>query len=143
MKQVLLFLTFLISIQYSQAQYFSGGTDPSSLKWRTIETVHYKIIFPESFENQAQFLANKMEYALSLLANDFNISPKKIPLIIHTQTITPNAFVAWAPKRMEFFTTPGQDQYAQDWFSQLALHENKHYTQFELLYHNSPKILKL
>ncbi len=142
MKQLFVLLIFILSIQISKAQYFSGGTDPASTKWRTIETKHYKIIYPEEFEEESQFLANKMEYALLLVADDFNLSPKKIPLIIHTQTTTPNAFVAWAPKRMEFFTTPDQEQYAQDWFTQLALHENKHYTQFELIEQNTPKIIK-
>ena len=59
--------------------------------------------------------------------------PKKAPIVLHDQTIIPNAFTIWAPKRMEFYTCPSQTTYPQDWLKQLAIHEYRHFVQMDKL----------
>ncbi|HEY8402418.1 MAG TPA: hypothetical protein VIK89_14215 [Cytophagaceae bacterium] len=49
--------------------------------------------------------------------------------------------VIWAPKRSEFFTMPPQDNYAQEWLEQLAIHEFRHIVQMDKLNQGITKIL--
>jgi hypothetical protein len=44
-----------------------------------------------------------------------------------------NGYVTWAPLRMELVATPPQDSYAEDWISQLSLHEYRHAVQISQL----------
>src|SRR5690606_4510930 len=55
----------------------------------------------------------------------------KFPVVLHTQTIQSNGLVAWAPRRAEFYTTPHQAIYPQEWLEQLALHEFRHMVQID------------
>jgi hypothetical protein len=50
--------------------------------------------------------------------------------------------VAWAPKRIELFTTPHQQIYAQDWLEELALHEFRHLVQMDKIQSEMPGIVK-
>ena len=113
-----------------KAQYFSLGTDPGSVKWKLIKTPHYKLIYPVTFENRAQYIANGLEYVYSPEGKTLNSHAPKTPLILHNQTTTPNAVTPYAPKRVEFFTVPPQDVYTQDWIDQLILHEFRHVNQY-------------
>lgn len=59
------------------------------------------------------------------------VKPKPTTLIAHTNQVDANAFTLWAPKRIELFTNTPQDTYAQDWLTQLAIHEFRHIAQME------------
>ena len=54
-----------------------------------------------------------------------------------------NGFAAWAPARVELFTTPDQSIYAQDWLEQLAIHEFRHVVQIDKIGSEMPGILKV
>jgi hypothetical protein len=69
--------------------------------------------------------------------------PKKISIILHTQTVKSNGLVAWAPKRAEYYTIPHQGIYAQDWIEQLAIHEFRHVVQIDKVNSELPKIIKI
>jgi len=49
--------------------------------------------------------------------------------------------VLWAPKRMEIFTCPPQDTYAENWLQQLAIHEYRHVVQIDKLNQGMTKVL--
>jgi len=115
----------------SFAQFYETGQDPAFLKWSQINTDNFQIIFPQNFSSEAQRLANIFEYSYSYCSKTLNCYPKKVPVILHNQTSISNALTIWAPKRMEFFTTPPQDIYPQDWLEQLVLHEYRHVIQTE------------
>jgi hypothetical protein len=72
-----------------------------------------------------------------------NFSPRKISVVLHTRTVHSNGLVAWAPKRIELFTTPHQQIYSQDWLEQLAIHEFRHVVQMDKIQNDLPFILKL
>ena len=57
---------------------------------------------------------------------------------MHTRTAQSNGLVAWAPKRIELFTTPHQQIYSQDWLEQLALHEFRHLVQLDKIQSELP-----
>jgi hypothetical protein len=124
------------------AQYFQTGQDPASIKWRQIHTNNFQLIYPDYYEEQAQELAGKLEKVYEYGSYTLNHSPKKISVILHTQTVVSNGLVAWAPKRAEFYTTPHQSIYPQDWLEQLVLHEYRHVVQVDKVNSHIPGIIK-
>jgi len=142
-KKVLIIVVGIIifCLQDVYAQYYSLGQDPASTKWHQIKTDKFQVIYPVNFEKQAQHLANILEYVYEYATKTLNHKPKRISVILHTQTVSSNASVVWAPKRMEFYTCPSQDMYAQDWLEQLAIHEYRHVVQTDKLNQGVTKIL--
>lgn len=112
------------------AQYFTIGTDPASVKWQRLKSEHFRIIFPAELDSSAQFVANAFEYQYSASTRGLESKPGKWPVILHNQSIESNAFTPYAPKRMEFLTTPPQDNYAQPWLDELVIHEFRHAVQY-------------
>ncbi len=133
----------MIFFTVSYAQYFQTGQDPASLKWRQINTENFQIIYPDYYEKQAQKLAGIMEIVYKKGGTTLHYQPKKISIILHTQTVKSNGLVAWAPKRVEFYTIPHQGNYAQDWIEQLAIHEFRHVVQIDKVNSEIPKIIKI
>ncbi len=123
------------------SQYYSTGQEAASIKWKQISTEHVKILFPDYYESQARKLAGYLDTVYGFAGNSLNYHPKRISLVMHTQSSVSNAVVAWAPKRMEFYTTPSQNMYAQPWLEQLSLHEFRHVVQIEKLNQGPTKVL--
>lgn len=143
MKKYILFLFFVCSIHISKAQYFQTGQDPASIKWRQINSENFQLIYPDYYEEEAQKLALVMEKVYNYKSKSLQHKPKKISIILHTQTVKSNGLVAWAPKRSEFYTTPHQGIYSQDWMQQLAIHEFRHIVQLDKINSELPKIIKI
>lgn len=143
MKKLFLLFVFVGTLGLTKAQYFQTGQDPASLKWRQIHTENFQIIYPDYYEVQAQKLASIMETVYKKGGQTLKYQPKKISIILHTQTVKSNGLVAWAPKRAEFYTIPHQGIYAQDWIEQLAIHEFRHVVQIDKLNSELPKIMKI
>ncbi len=131
MKSINLIAALLLIPLLTSAQYFINGQEAPHTKWRQIETPNYKIVYPLEFEKESQRLANLMESSLRLINQSDEEVFNSIPLIVHPFTSTSNAMVAWAPRRMEFYTSPNQEGDNMEWFTLLALHENRHFIQFE------------
>lgn len=112
------------------AQYFTVGTGPSSLKWDHLKSEHFHIIYPRGLDSSSQFIANAFEINYYIATKGLVSKPGKWPVILHNQGIVSNAFTPYAPKRIEFLTTPPQDNYAQPWLNQLVLHEFRHSVQY-------------
>ncbi len=138
----LLVFTFLLS-GLAYAQYYETGQDPASIRWRQINTVNFQLIYPEDFEAQAQRVAFIFEKVYEYAAENLQQRPRKISVVFHTHTVESNGLVAWAPKRVEFFTTPNQQIYSQDWLEQLAIHEFTHVMQMDRVQEELPRILPL
>ncbi len=131
LKCVVLVIFFLLPA-ISQSQVLDNN--PPSIKWKKINTDHFRIIFPEGYEMNAQKAANTMEHIYVPVSNSLHQRPKKLSLVLQNQNSIANAFVTVAPKRSEFFTTPPQDYNfigTNDWMHLLAIHEYRHVVQFE------------
>jgi hypothetical protein len=122
-------------------QYYNLGQDPASLKWRQIQTPHFRIIYPENFEKKAQELIPTLDCTNIRGNKTLNYSPKPIPFILHNYNITANALTVWAPKRIELYTCPPQDLYAQNWLDQLVIHEYRHVVQIDRTNQGFTKVL--
>jgi hypothetical protein len=126
---------------FVSGQYYNQGTDPASIKWKQINTSHFRLIYPACFETNAQNLANLLESSYSKASATLGCKPRKLPVIFHTQDVTANAFSVLAPRRMEYYTCPPQNTYAQNWLEQLAIHEFRHTVQSDKLNQGFTKVL--
>lgn len=124
----------LIAISLTvQSQFFTMGSDPASLRWNQIKTEHFTIIFPENLEQKAQYIANGFEYFYLPGSASLNTRTPHMPVLLHSQSVRSNAFVPYAPRRIEFLMTPPQDNYAHRWVDQLILHEFRHAAQYSAI----------
>ena len=130
---LLVFIGLTAGSTISHAQYYESGQDPASLKWKMIESDHFKVLFPETFGSEGQRLTNLLEYSYSLVSFSLDHKPRKIPVIVHNHSVESNGFVAWAPKRIEMYPVPLADSYPQDELEQLVLHEYRHVVQLDKL----------
>ncbi|MFO8129914.1 MAG: hypothetical protein R6T99_08460 [Bacteroidales bacterium] len=85
--------------------------------------------------------ANLLEVCYRPVSFSLRHRPRPINLILHEYSSTSNAFVAWAPRRMEFYTVPPQASYAQPWIKQLALHEFRHVVQISKLNQGMTRVI--
>jgi len=123
------------------AQYYSTGQDPASIRWSRIKTDSFAIIFPRSWEPQAQYLANILDLTTKYETNSLSAKVPRMPFILHTQSSLSNGITVWAPRRIEFYTCPPQDSYAEEWLEQLALHEYRHAVQLSKMNQGFTKAL--
>jgi hypothetical protein len=120
---------------FSQFSICVTGTDPGSAKWEQINSPHFKLIYPLTFKEHAQHIANGLEYFQQRAGNTLGTHVKTTPVILHDRTTIPSSLTIMAPYRMDFFTTPPQDYhtYLQDWMDQLIIHEYRHANQYNSL----------
>ncbi|MCB8999983.1 MAG: hypothetical protein H6540_07970 [Bacteroidales bacterium] len=130
-KIVFIAVSFFVCASPVLAQFYEFGQDPSSLKWKKAETEHFTLVYPSGFAENASRLATLMESSYKANSAQLDHNPRKIPLLIHNQTVYSNAFVTWAPKRMEFFSFPDPANYPIDWLEELSLHEYRHVVQID------------
>lgn len=115
------------------AQFYESGTEPASVRWKQINTEHFRVIFPDGANSEGQHAANALEYIHKAGGKSLNHHPGKISVVLHNRPAISNGFVSWAPKRSEWYLTPPQDSYAHNWLEQLAVHEYRHVVQVDKL----------
>lgn len=137
MKQILLkgiISLFVLCISVSvYGQYFLWGQAPGSLKWNQIQTENFQVIFPQGYEERAAYVTAALELAYEYGSRTLSHRPRRVSVILHNQTVVSNGFVSWAPRRLEMFTNPPQNNDAHDWLEQLAIHEFRHVVQVDKL----------
>lgn len=124
-----------------KSQYYSTGTSPASIKWKQINTSNFQIIFPRGYEEKAKYMAAIFQDLLEKGGKDLQHTPKKFSVVLHTQNATANGMVAWAPKRMEIYTSSPQDQDGQLWLNHVGTHEYRHVVQIDKLEQGFTKVL--
>jgi len=143
MFRYILSLIFVFLITHnSYGQYYSMGQDPGKAQWSQIKTKHFQVLFPDEFTLQGQEYANLLESSYKFVSHTMPNNAKRIPVILHFESVISNGSVIWAPKRIELFMTPSQHSYAENWIEQLASHELRHYTQISVLSQSTSKFLQ-
>ncbi|MEI6049057.1 MAG: hypothetical protein WCS03_09185 [Bacteroidota bacterium] len=132
-RLILLFTTLLLFAQFTFAQYYDTGQDPSSLKWMQIKTGRFTVIYPKIYGSQGISFARSLDEAYSKLVSLYPEKKFNIPVVIHNFTTQSNGYVSWAPRRMEIYPTPEQNTIPLDPEQQLAIHELTHVFQMESL----------
>jgi hypothetical protein len=130
---LLLYTAILFSVQPASAQYYETGQDPSSLKWKQIQTGRFTVIYPEKYDSGGIVYAKTLDAAYSKLLSLFPEKKFSLPVVIHNYSIQSNGYVAWAPRRMELYPTPEQNTIPIAPEQQLAIHELAHVFQMESL----------
>lgn len=121
----------------ANAQFSLTGNDPAALRWRQMETENFRLIFPKGEDSLARVYGTELEEARLRIARSSGYligqSYKgKMPVVLHSRYVLPNASVTWAPKRMDIFTV--NDPYeptAMPWVRNLAIHEGRHAAQMQ------------
>lgn len=119
----------LLSLARAGAQYYDTGQDPASLRWLQIRTPHFRVIYPDDFGDEAFRYARLLEESIEKLAVLYPDVRTNIPVIIHNHSMQSNGYVTWAPRRMELYPLPGQDNLPMHPAAQLAVHEATHVLQ--------------
>ena len=118
------------------AQFYVTGDDPGKLKWYSIETDNFKVIYPEGTDSLARVYASKIErFRIPASLSSGYISGqgdgRKMPVVLHAYNAA-NGSVAWAPKRMDLFTLPSAyDPEPIPWSTMLSVHESRHVSQMQ------------
>ena len=108
---------------------------PPGLDWRQIRTGRFTVIFPAQITAEAQRVANTLEHIHGPVALTLREPPRRLDLVLVNQTARANGFVALAPRRSVWFSTPPQDagRLSGEWYQLLAVHEMRHVVQFDRL----------
>lgn len=125
-----LILSFLIPV-FLQAQNFGGN--PSSEKWKQINTNTSRVIFPTGCDSQAIRISKTIELLNSSTLHTIGNKWRKWNIILQNKTTVANAYVRLAPVMSEFYMIPGQDNFVNGslrWEDNLAIHESRHMQQF-------------
>jgi hypothetical protein len=133
MKKLLLNALFLVFFPSLYSQFYEYGQDPGSIKWKYADSDHFRLIFPESYQNNSPKTLWLLELAYVQNSEEFKHLPAKINVVVHNQSVVSNGFVALAPRRMELFVFPDSHGYPGDRIHQLTLHEMRHVVQMSKL----------
>lgn len=129
------FLVFSLLIsRLCHSQEIINENNPPSLKWFQVNTPHFRVLFPQGFDAQAQRMANTLEHIHGPESKTMGASPRKISVILQNQSAVSNGFVSITPRRSEFYAMPSQNYNFlgnNDWLNLLASHEYRHMVQFQ------------
>lgn len=105
---------------------------PPNERYRTFETEHFRVVFPERMEFFARFAAGRAEWAYAALREDFIAPPSgRISLVITDHTDLPNAAATPVPtNRVTLIATPDISSrslnYYTNWVDVTLVHELAH-----------------
>ena len=131
----------------ANAQFSMTGSDPAALRWRQMETENFRLIFPKGEDSLARVYGTELEQARirNARSSGYLIGQSyktKMPVVLHSRYVLPNASVTWAPKRMDIFTV--NDPYAptaMPWVRNLTIHEGRHAAQMQFGADRGNKVL--
>lgn len=133
LKTLILLLFCLFFSFKSFSQYAVSGNNHTEIKYSQIKTKDFQIVFPNYYEPQAQELARILDTLLPNVSNSLLTFAPNVPILLHPSSAKSNGLAVWAPKRMEFWSSPSMDNYAYPFLWQLAIHEYRHSAQMQAM----------
>ncbi|MEO6637241.1 MAG: hypothetical protein ABIN25_03125 [Ginsengibacter sp.] len=109
------------------------GGNPSSIKWKQINTSNTRVIFPAGLDSTAARITNVIDWTKRPTETTIGTKSKKINILLQNRTTISNGFVALAPYKSEFYLTPAQNSFelgSLPWADQLTIHEYRHVEQY-------------
>ena len=136
-KVISLIAGLLVAALPAAAQFYTMGADPGGLRWNSLETATYRVVYPRGLDSLARAYAVALEQVASPVGRSLGARPNaaysgKMPVVLHTETAHSNGQVTWTPRRLELLTVP--DSFAPEptpWMLQLAVHESRHIAQMQ------------
>ena len=135
-RKTLVALLLLLASLPLHAQFYLNGDDPGYLRWYTLETPHYQMIYPAGTDSLARVYGRLLEQFRVPMGRSFGTTPgegqrRKMPVVLHTSNPYSNGSVGWAPRRFDLYTLPDAGGDPVPWPIQLASHEPRHQAQFQ------------
>ena len=136
MRYIKLILALLLIPLAASAQFYVTGDDPGRLKWKSVETESYRVIYPAGSDSLAKVYARKLEkFKIPISRTSGYMAGegdgKIMPVVLHAYNDA-NGSVAWSPKRMDLFSIPSAyDPEPMPWSTMLSVHESRHVTQMQ------------
>ena len=134
-RYIVILLTIALSVLLpvsAGAQFYVTGDNPGRLKWYTVDTDNFRIIYPEGSDSLARVYGCKLEkYRIPVSRSTGYLNKGRMPVVMHAYNAA-NGSVAWAPQRMDLFTIPSP--YSPEplpWSTMLSVHEGRHVTQMQ------------
>lgn len=137
MKRIGAIFFLLLAAFSARAQLFSSGDDPGRVKWSTVSSDHFRLIYPAGNDSLALRYGLALERYLEPVGASIGYSPnaryrRPMPVILHAYTAKANGSVVWAPRRMDLFTRPQSlAPEPLEWITELAVHESRHVAQMQ------------
>ena len=122
----------------SRAQFASLGSEKGTIRWESLKSNNYKVIYPVGLDSLGLMYSTYLEYYRPLVGNSAGFFPnqqykKPMPVILHPYAAVSNGAVVWSPRRMALYTFA--DAYGAlppvPWDKILAIHENRHVAQLQ------------
>lgn len=113
------------------AQQFGGN--PSSLKWRQVNTDTARVIFPAGLDSPALRVAEVIHDLQKTHNSTIGSRLRKVNIVLQNQTTVSNAYVSLGPYRSEFYLIAPQNSFdlgSLNWADNLAIHEYRHVQQY-------------
>ena len=137
MRKLAIFFFLLLSCSVLKAQFSLNGSDPGNARWKSVDSPNFRIIYPVGEDSLARVYGSWLEKARNSVSWSSGMRigeyyKRRMPVVLHSFYPVSNASVAWAPKRMDIFTTP--DPFAPTpivWEKLLAFHEGRHAAQMQ------------
>lgn len=121
----------------ARAQFYSYGNDRGSIRWSSIETPTYRLVYPRGLDSLARVYAFNLEKVAGPVGSSIGNRPnasfkKKMPVILHPYSASANGMVTLLPRRMELLTNPEvYNPEVLPWVRELSIHESRHVAQFQ------------
>lgn len=139
-RRPLILILWLLASVPAAAQFYQDGSDPGGLRWWSIDSPHFRIIYPEGLDSLARVYGGLLERYQPVVGISDGMTPgegyrRRTDVVLHAWNGFANGSVTWTPKRMDFFTVP--DALRPDpfpWEKSLAIHESRHLAQMQLGY---------
>ncbi|OHD66164.1 MAG: hypothetical protein A2176_07945 [Spirochaetes bacterium RBG_13_51_14] len=111
----------------------NSDQNPCGIKWRVIVTPHFKVIYPAEIEKDAERVAATLEHAYPHVTKTLKFKPRRLPVLLFTQSVESNGMSVYMPRRTEWWNTPPQRSFSgtTDWYTDLAIHEFRHIVQMD------------
>jgi hypothetical protein len=142
---ILFFFTSNVFANITEAPMLSllMEQNPPNVKFKKIESAHFKILFASELESEAKRVLNKLEQSYEKVSASLSAQPAKLSLVLHNRSADANGFVSFAPRRSEWFTRPwfGPELSCSEWLNTLAIHEFRHVAQFAKTHQGFAKFL--
>lgn len=124
-------------------QFYLSGQDPFGFKWEYIESGNGKVVFPSFLEETGERVTGYKQWLTPTITEGLADLTGNFPILIHPALLQSNGMVTYAPRRMELYSSPPVESYAQTWMRQLVPHEYRHVVQMANLDIGFTKALKV
>lgn len=129
-RKLLLLLVMLVLTVPLFAQYYSTGVPPADIKWRQREFSAGTLIYPDYYELGARKMQMIYDSLGATIDYTFALKQLTLPVVVHSENVSSNGLVLFAPKRTELLSIPAVDNYATEWYARLIAHEARHAAQY-------------